>query len=396
MRELFPGLKKFKAYLNTAGLGLMPVTVLKRVNEFLLDVVNYREGVNAVEELDQMVLEPVLEEAAKLMKTKVANITLSLQTTEGLKRALSALKPRKGMKIVSFDLEFPTISAIVESYSKIHGLDVEVVENNNGLYNIADIEKRIDDNTFAVIFSDVQWISGQKMPTKEIAEISHEHGAWVIVDAVQSLGALQVYPEKLEVDVLVAGGEKWLMNPNIGSGIMYVSDRFIEESFPVLGLLNTEPPIPWSDWWGDKDKDLWNILPVRKDARKLDAGTPNYLSAVALWASLELINSVGIEEIERHNLKLAREIKDTAQELGFWTLGDSQIVLLVGNVPYEDMKRVVSQLKDRGVVVSLRGAKGIYGIRVSPHIYNTKEDIELLFEEMKTLNIKTETGKAVF
>ncbi|CAB50330.1 aminotransferase class V-fold PLP-dependent enzyme [Pyrococcus abyssi] len=380
MRELFPGLRRFRAYLNTAGLGLLPITVLKEVTEFLLDVIKYKEGINAVEILDPMYLEPVLSEAAKLMRTRSRNVGLSIQTTDGLKRALLALEPKKNMKIISFDLEFPTISAVVKSYAEKHNLKVEVIESKNGLYDISDVEKAIDDETFAVVFSDVQWITGQQMPTKEISEIAHEHGAWVIVDAVQSLGALQVYPEKLGVDVLVAGGEKWLLNPNMGSGIMYLSDRFLEEAKPIIGLLNTEPPVPWSDWWGDKDKDLWDILPVRGDARKLDPGTPAYLSAVALKPSLELINDVGIKKIEKEDLKLAEMVREWALEKGFNVLGDSQITLIVTGIEFEREKEIVRKLNEMGIIVSQRGAKGIHGIRVSPHLYNTKEDIEKFIE----------------
>ncbi|BAA29715.1 aminotransferase class V-fold PLP-dependent enzyme [Pyrococcus horikoshii] len=384
MRDLFPALKKFNAYLNTAGLGLLPLNVLEDIAEFFLSMLAYKDGINAVEVMDTIYLEPTLKEAAKLMKTSHRNITLSLQTTDGLKRALLALKPKRGMNIVSFDLEFPTISAIVNSYSKLTGIKVKVIKNNGGIYDLSDVEKAVDDNTFAVVFSDVQWITGQRMPTKEIAEIAHEHGAWVIVDAVQSLGALEVYPEKMGVDILVAGGEKWLLNPNMGSGVMFLSNRFIEESKPVLGLLNTEPPVPWSEWWGDKDKDLWEMLPVRKDARKLDPGTPPYLAAVALKASLELINDVGIKKIERNNLRLAERVKEWANEKGFKTLGSSQIVLIMG-LDFEEEKKIVNKLKEDKIIVSQRGAKGIHGIRVSPHFYNNKDDIEKFAEGMESL-----------
>ncbi|AFN03862.1 aminotransferase class V-fold PLP-dependent enzyme [Pyrococcus furiosus DSM 3638] len=382
MKELFPGLKRFRAYLNTAGLGLMPLTVYQKVNEFLLDVINYEDGINAVEILDELYFNPMLKKAAKLMKTNPENITVSLQTTDGLKRILTSLTPKKGMKIVSFDLEFPTISAILKSYAKRHGLEVKVIGNKGGLYYMEDVERVIDDNTFAVVFSDVQWITGQRMPTKEIAGVAHEHGAWVIVDAVQSLGALEVYPEKMEVDALVAGGEKWLLNPNTGSGVMWISEELIEVSEPILGLLNTQPEVPWSEWWGDERKDVWDILPVRKDARKLDPGTPPYVSIVALDASLELINSVGIEKIEKHDMKLAKRVREYAYELGVTALGSSQITLLRLGVDYVKQREIVKNLEEKGIVVSLRGAKGIFGIRVSPHLYNTEDDIVTLFDEL--------------
>jgi selenocysteine lyase/cysteine desulfurase len=392
LKHLFPGLKNFKVYLNTASAGFLPLTALKRTMDFLVYLVDFKEGVDSVDFLDKEIMEKVLKEGAKLFHTSKENLTLSVQTTEGLRRLLSSLEPRKGMNIVSFDMEFPSLACLLKSYAKKHGLELRIVKNRDGWYFIEDVEKAVNDNTFAVIGSSVQWISGQRMDIKEISKVAHEHGAWLIVDAVQHAGSLTLYPEKEGVDAFVAGGEKWLLNPSVGSGVMYISNELIEEASPLPGLLNMKPPIgEWSSWWGLPEKNPWGEFELREDARRLDfGGGPPYLLAAALWGALELINNVGIEKIERHNTKLAGKIRDEALSLGLEIIGNenwenSAIVTIKTGLSYEKEEEIYQQMIAEGIKVSHRGVLGHFGIRASPHLYNEMEDVEAFLTSLVNL-----------
>ncbi|ALV62837.1 Cysteine desulfurase [Thermococcus sp. 2319x1] len=389
IKHLFPGLKNFKAYLNTASAGFLPLTALKRIMDFSSYLVDFREGADSVDFLEKEIMEKVLEEGAKLFHTSKENLTLTIQTTEGLKRLLSSLEPRRGMNIVSFDMEFPSLACLLKSYAKRYSLELRIVKNKGGWYFIEDVEKAVDDNTFAVIGSSVQWISGQRMSLREISKVAHEHGAWLIVDAVQHAGSLGLYPEREGVDAFVAGGEKWLLNPSVGSGIMYISNELIEEASPVAGLLNMKPPMgEWSSWWGMPEKNPWGEFELRNDARKLDfGGGPPYLMATALWGALELINALNIEKIEKHNIKLAGKIRDEALSLGLEVIGNenwenSAIVTIKTGLSYEKEEEIYQQMIAEGIKVSHRGALGHYGIRASPHLYNEMEDVERFLDSL--------------
>ncbi|WP_048149589.1 aminotransferase class V-fold PLP-dependent enzyme [Palaeococcus ferrophilus] len=384
-RSLFPALGKFKAYLNTASMGLMPSTVLHEVNKLLTDVLDFEGNVNSVDYMDPAFLEPALREAAELMNVKTENVGLSVQTTEGLRRILVSLEPRKGQNVVSLDTEFPTLPALLKSYSRRFGLELRVVENRNGVHPLEDVERAIDDDTFAVILSSVNWATGERMNLKEISRAAHEHGAYLIVDAVQHLGSLRLYPEKEGVDALAAGGEKWLLSPDTGAGVIYVFDELLEEMKPLTGLLNNEPPTgEWGTWWRLPEKDPWGVLKPVNGAKKLDfGGGPPYLVAAAFRASLRLINEIGIEEIERHNLKLAGRIRDEAISAGLDVFAEgSAIVTIKTGLSYEREEEIQRMLKDKGIAVSHRGVLGHYGIRASPHLYNTMEDVETFLEEL--------------
>ncbi|WP_461863350.1 aminotransferase class V-fold PLP-dependent enzyme [Thermococcus sp.] len=387
-KALFPALRKFEAYLNTASLGLMPSTVFQRVGRLLSDVLIFDGSVNSVDYMNPAFLEPVLKEAAELMKVRAKNVGLSIQTTDGLRRLLFSMEPRKGQNIVSLDTEFPTLPALLKSYASRFGLELRVVKNENGLHPLEDIGRAIDDNTLAVVLSSVNWVTGERVNLRELSKTAHEHGAWLIIDAVQHLGSLRLYPEREGVDALAAGGEKWLLSPDTGAGLIYASDEFLEKAKPITGLLNMEPPTgDWSSWWGLPEKDPWKDLELSKGARKLDfGGGPPYLIAAAFGASLELINEAGIEEIERHNLKLAERIRDDALSAGLGVFGgDSAIVTVKTGLSYEGEEEVYRRLSERGIAVSHRGVLGHYGIRISPHLYNTMEDVELFLEELFTV-----------
>ncbi|GAB6136196.1 hypothetical protein JCM16307_17450 [Thermococcus prieurii] len=177
----------------------------------------------------------------------------------------------------------------------------------------------------------MNWVIGERIDLSELSRIAHEHGAWLIVDAVQHLGSLRLFPEKEGVDALSAGSEKWLISPDTGAGLIYASDELLEEAKPISGLLNNEPPTgDWGSWWGLPEKDPWGELRPAKGIRKLDfGGGPPYLIASALLASLRLINGLGIDRIERHNTKLAKIVVNEVRALGLDVFSaDSSIVTI--------------------------------------------------------------------
>ena len=385
MRNLFPALNKFKAYLNTASSGFMPATALLEATKLLSDVVEFNGEVNSVDYMEETVMRPFQREAGRLMKVNPDNIGLSIQTTEGLRRILLSLEPKRGQNIVSLDTEFPTLPALLRSYARRFGLELRVVKNRNGVHSMEDLEKAIDDDTFAVVLSSVNWVTGQRLDLRELSRVAHEHGAWLIVDAVQHLGMLRLFPEKEGVDALSAGGEKWLLSPDTGAGLIYASDELLDAAKPITGLLNNEPPTgEWGSWWGLPEKDPWAELKPANGVRKLDfGGGPPYLVAAAFTASLRLINEMGIGEVERHDLRLAGRIRDEALSAGLEVFAEgSSIVTIKTGLDYQAEERLYEKLVAEGISVSHRGVLGHYGIRASPHLYNTKDDVETFLEAL--------------
>ncbi|MCD6157196.1 MAG: aminotransferase class V-fold PLP-dependent enzyme, partial [Euryarchaeota archaeon] len=168
LRELFPSLNKFTAYLNTASIGLMPLSSVRSLSNIVSDILEFNGPVNSVDYMDDLVLNPVLNEISKLIHASKDEVTISVQTTDALKRVLYAIKPERNKdNIVSVDMEFPTISCLLKSYSRSHELKLRIAKNIDGRYPIEALEQKIDDRTFAVVVSSVQWVTGYMIDIKE-------------------------------------------------------------------------------------------------------------------------------------------------------------------------------------------------------------------------------------
>lgn len=388
LKEQFPALERYKAYLNTAAQGLTPRRVLESLNRFI-EKVGRDEWMEPSKEIEK----PAKIEISKLIGCKADEISFSIQTTDGFRRIINSIKPRVGGNIVGVDLEFPSISLAVKSLSERIGSELRIVKHRDGRYDISDFEKAIDDKTFAVIFSSVIWVNGFMIPVKDICEIAHEKGAIVIVDGIQHVGAVSMDVKKLGIDAMAVGGEKWLLNNVIGSGFIYVSEEIIEDlEPPAQTLLNyQEPEVGWSKWWTLIDKDPWKPLKKQKTASKLDwGGGKPYILIEALRSAVEYINSIGIESIEKHNRRLKKNIVERALEVGYKIIGYvenenswSSITTISTGKGYDYEMKLVKEMRDEGIQVSYRGSTGIGGIRISPHIYNDEDDIEILFSKLE-------------
>ncbi|MCX8169179.1 MAG: aminotransferase class V-fold PLP-dependent enzyme [Candidatus Methanomethylicia archaeon] len=387
-KQDFPALGKYKSYLNTAAEGLTPRKVLESLKTFI-DKTGRNEWNEPIEEIEK----PAKREISKLIGCSIDEISFSIQTTDGFRRILLSIKPKAKGNIVGVDLEFPSISLAIRSLSEKIGNEVRIVKHKNGKYDVSDFEKVIDDDTYAVVFSSVIWVNGFMMPIKEISEIAHEKGALVIVDGVQHVGAISMDVKKLGIDAMAVGGEKWLLNNIIGSGFIYVSNEIIENLEPLAQtLLNyQEPEVGWSTWWTLVDKDPWKPLKNLKTASKLDwGGGKPYILIEALRSSVEYINNIEINCIEKYNKMLKEKVIEETLNMGFEVISYtedknqwSSITTISTGKGYEYEVKIVKELRNEGIQVSYRGSTGIGGIRISPHLYNDYKDIEILFSKLK-------------
>ncbi len=389
-RDYFPSIKRFRAYLNTASTGLTPINVY----ETLRGVLNMIYEGSVTEDLLEDYVARGREEVARLVGAETSEIAFTVQTTEGLKNVLRSLNLRTGDVILGLDLDFPTITSLIKSLCVVRGCDIRVAEGK-GIYEVGDLEKLVDDSVKVAIVSSVQWISGWRINLKELSNILHEHGALIIVDGVQHVGALKLDVASEDVDVLCVGGEKWMLSPYVGSGFMYVRRELLEELDPFpYGILNREEPRGgWGNYWPDPDKDVWSLPQVSRTALKFEwGGGRPYTSIIALYEAARLINNVGIENIESHILNIKRYLHERLFSEGYAVYGYSDevmhwsgITLIKTGLNRMRELNIVEELRKRGVMVSYRGASGVSGIRVSTHLYNTREDIDVLIDELNKL-----------
>jgi len=390
IKDYFPSLKRFRAYLNTASTGLMPSPVyesLKRILEMIYD------GLSAEELLDDYVVKG-RREIAKLINGDPSEIAFTIQTTEGLKNVLRVLDLRPGDTILGLDLDFPTITSLIESLCVVRGCNIRVAEGR-GIYETEYLKKLIDDSVRVAVISSVQWITGWRIDLREFSELLHERDALLIVDGVQHVGALKLDVSSEGVDVLCVGGEKWMLNPYVGSGFMYVRKDLLGKLNPSpYGILNREEPEgSWNNYWPNPDKNVWSLPQVSRDALKFEwGGGRPYMLVAALYEAARFINNVGIENIENHILDIRKYLNEKLSSEGYVIYGYSSnerywsgITLVKTGMKKERELKIVEELRKRGIIVSYRGASGVSGIRVSTHLYNDRGDVDVLVEELNKL-----------
>ena len=219
------------------------------------------------------------------------------------------------------------------------------------------------------------------------------HGALLVVDAIQQLGATNLSVKDTPADVVVAGGHKWLNAP-FGCGLLYVRRSTLPElRMPSWGYLGLEPPEGgWGHYFATPETYTGADLRLPHEAKSLEInGTANYPGAVGLGASLELINAFGIETIEEHRARAhgsaarraaapRRARRQPAGARG--PLGNHHVRGLRRRAENEAF---LQALLDERIYVAMRYTSRVGGIRISTHLYNDHEDLDRLLETMARL-----------
>ena len=366
IREQFP-ITKNKVFLNHAAQSPLPKPVADAVRRFTDDFSNF--GTTSIEWNDGG--KPFF---AKLIGAKPNEIAFVENTSVGLNIAANVLHYPRDSKIVTTDLEYPSV--VYPWLRKSLGVKVHYVKNIDGKILLEDMEKAVDDKTAAVAISHVEYVNGFRHDMRALSEIAHEHGAYLIVDAIQSAGAMQIDVKKDDVDFLATACYKWLLSPP-GAGYLYVKEEFIEKfEPPFVGWASVKPEVfETIDFW-----DIWN-LKLSETASRFEVGSPSFISLTGAAEALKMILNAGIENIEKRILKLTDHLIESVKSLGFklQTPEEPQYRSGVVNFKIDNPKEVAESLNRKGIIVSARA----HGLRVSPHFYNTEEEIDKFMEEVK-------------
>ena len=369
VREQFP-VTKNKVFLNHAAESPLPKPVADAVHKYVEEFSNFGESSIELEDRGKSLF-------AKLINAKPEELAIVENTSMGLNIAANLLRYPPGSKIVTTDMEYPSV--VYPWLRKSLPVKVHYVKNVNGKILLEDVEKAVDDNTVAVVISHVEYFNGFRNDLGAISEIAHEHGAYVIVDAIQSAGAVKIDVKKDDVDFLTCACYKWLLGPP-GAGYLYVKRELVEKfEPPLVGWLSVKPEVfETIDFW-----DIWS-LKLSETASRFEVGTPSFISIAGIIQALKMFLDFGMENVERRILKLTDYLIETVKDLGLklQTPEEKQYRSGIVNFKISNPKELAEKLNGKNIVVSARS----HGIRVSPHFYNIEEEIDTLMEEVKRWN----------
>jgi selenocysteine lyase/cysteine desulfurase len=289
-------------------------------------------------------------------------VAVTTSLSAGVSALASGLRYARRSKIVTTELEFPTVGQIWHAQESRGARVVHVPPDR--------FEQAIDDDTAVVSITHVSYRTGEMIDVKEVVRLAHERGALVLLDAYQSAGSVPIDVKELGVDFLAAGTVKYLLG-SAGLGFFYCRRELFERAWPTA-----------TGWFADQDifaMDIHDYSPART-ARRFQSGTPPVPSIYAGIAGIELMQQIGIEETREHVLSLNAHLVAGIDELGGTvvtpTRRDRHGALIC--VKATDVDELVAALGRWGIVTSSRDGN----VRISPHAYNSLEDIDLVLEAL--------------
>ncbi|MGE4477005.1 MAG: aminotransferase class V-fold PLP-dependent enzyme [Stutzerimonas sp.] len=347
-----PGLR----YLNHAAVAPWPRRASSAVSQFA----EQNATLGARDYPQWLKIENRLRERlARLLNAPTsADVALVKNTSEALSFVAFGLDWRAGDQIVISDEEFPSNRVVWEA---LQPQGVEVIQVSlAGADPEADLLAACTPRTRLLAISAVQYASGIRLDLDRLGHGCEQRGVLLCIDAIQQLGALPFDVQQSRCAFAMADGHKWMLGPE-GLGVFYCrSDLRPQLKLHEYGWHMLEHA-------GDYDRSDWQ--PARS-ARRFECGSPNMLGAVALEASLSLLEEVGMHQVAASLNERMEWLRAGLRQLpGIELLSPAQPERSAGIVTFRlagsANQALFEQLKAEQVVCALRGG----GIRLSPHFY---------------------------
>jgi selenocysteine lyase/cysteine desulfurase len=367
VRRLFPVTDRY-VYLNHAAISPLSTAVTRAIKRQLDE--QAASGVEA-EYLWEERLEEARSLAAGLINATPSEIAFVTNTSHGLNLFARGIEWRRGDNVVLPRVEFP---ANVYPWLALSewGVELRFVDEVEGRIRTADIAGAIDSRTRVAALSFVEYASGFRNDLAAVGRLCRERDIHLVVDAIQGLGALRLDVGECGVSALAAGGHKWLMAPQ-GTGIFYCPADLVQElRHPMPGWKSV---CDWDDYHCFR-YDLFG------DSRRYESAQMNFMGITGLLEALRIIHGLGPEAVEARVLELTDHLCRLLTNRGYRVFSPREGEERSGIVSFypgrSDPDRLRSRLLERGIVVAARAGR----IRVSPHFYNTREEIENLVDAL--------------
>ncbi|OLB21644.1 MAG: kynureninase [Acidobacteriales bacterium 13_2_20CM_55_8] len=362
-RSEFPILEH-TTYLISNSLGAMPRAVYDAMKGYA-DTWATR-GVRAWEERWWTLAAEVGDEIGTLMNAAKGSVSTHQNVTTCQAIVASCFDfSGKRNQVVYSDMNFPSVMYFWEA-QRAHGARVRMVKTDDGITVPTErLLDAINEDTLLVAISHVIFRSAYINDAKSIIEKAHKVGAHVVLDTYQSLGTVPIDVSALDVDFACGGVLKWLCG---GPGVGYLYVR------PDLGK-KFEPT--FTGWTAHQNPFGFEIGPIRytDPPYRFMNGTPHIPSLEAARPGLKIIAQVGIERIREKSKRQTARLIELADKHG-WRVNTPRDPERRGgtvSIDMPDSQEVCSQLLKRDILVDWRPKAGV---RMSPHFYNTDQDLE--------------------
>lgn len=356
-------------YLNHAGTSPLSTRVvgamtayLHRRSEGALDT--YQEDVGMASACRAAIARLIRAESAE-------RISFHGNTSDAINVIAGGIPWKAGDRVLVGDSEFP---ANIWPYLNLKAIGVEVdfIESPDGRLTADLVASRMGQHTRLLALSAVQYLSGYREDLRSVGMMCRNNGTILAVDGIQAVGAVRIDVQKMYIDALSAGAQKWQMGPH-GTGFLYVTEELQSRLRQKnLGWLSVENP------W-----DFHNFAqPLASSARRYEGGS---LNMPGLWGLHEAIGTLiefGPDGIESHILAITARLMERLSRIDGIELyspvadEDRGGIVTVSLAPPFKARAVFDKLMERGATIALRDGM----LRYSPHFYNSMGEMDTVAE----------------
>jgi selenocysteine lyase/cysteine desulfurase len=372
VREQFP-LEPGLTYLNAANICPSSRLVLDRYLHYLRDF-HANPSFQNRDKFKPM-YEQVRSKLAAMLGAGADEIAITRNTSEGSNIIVEGLDLARGDEVVITDHNHPSNNDAWKVRARRLGLEIKSIPVRIPARSKDDLitafDRAISPRTKVVAFTHVTSTTGIQYPAREITELAHHKNAWVHLDGAQSFGALKVNLHEIGCDSYSGSAHKWIMGP-LEAGVLFVRSDRIERIWPSIVTAG------WSD--------------TLKGARKLEnMGQRDDPRVVAFEAAVDFYNLIGPERVESRMKQLNTQLKQKLAAIPNVRLKTNmEPELSAGVVKFQLTNRPTKESYDRiweqhRIALAITPAGDAEGLRFSPHIYNSSEDIRRAVEAVRSI-----------
>lgn len=373
-------------FMNSAGSSLMPLSVRETMNDYL--ALEEQHGGYAVMEMRSGQIGNFYQEMADFLKCHTRNIAFQYSATYAFARALSSIPFEKGDYILTTDEDYISNQTAYLSLQKRMGIQLVRSKNlENGDLDLLDFEEKVKNlSPKLVAITHVPTNSGIVHPAEKIGVICKKYNCWYLLDACQSVGQFEVYPEKIGCDFLSGTGRKFLRGPR-GTAFLYVSDKVLEEKLEPLFI--DSRGVDWTSA---------NEYVLHDGAQRFETFEVSYQSMVGFAEAMRYANYVGVKYISKLNKNLLSHMENGIKSIPgikHLDLGSTRSNIITLKKEFKSLESTKAALDTKKVnySISLRAHANIdfdkkkeeWAVRISPHYFNTIDEIDQVLQVFNDL-----------
>ena len=368
-----------KTYLNNASVSVMPKTSIEAMKQFLIDYSEMGPDSPESEIFIKGLWEKTRTSIAKVVKCNPDEIIITQSVTDGINIVANGMKFGNDSNIVIRGGEHEHHANYFPWLKLGERIDVRSLPvNDNGGFEYSDLKKILDEKTKLVALSHGLYNSGLILPVKEIGKELQKENVPYFLDTAQTVGCIGEFDfVDTGCDFMSFNGSKWLCGP-MGTGVFYCK----RESSNLLEPSNIGGETAETNENGEL---TYKGLPDR-----FQAGFRNYVGLAGMESSVTFLQNLGWNNIRNHIISLSNlfidEIGKIPESRVFCPEDESERTSIVSfEIAKQDPEKIVSELAQKGIIIAKREIYEKPVLRISPHIYNTKDEILNLTEELKKL-----------